>query len=107
MPDRAYNLVKFTPGQKADFSKLLQSVQFNPNFDTGQFSGFSIKARQDEGVLKQFGLRSGDVVTAVNGDSLLQGTPDLQGLIAKYSQARQVELDIIRDGRPVTVQIGS
>ncbi|CAM3655200.1 type II secretion system protein N [Litorimonas haliclonae] len=95
------------PGQNADLSKLIQLVQINPNFDQGQFAGFSIKGRNDDAVLKQFGLQSGDVITAVNGDSLLEGAPDLQGLVRKFSNATQVQLDIIRDGRPVTVQIGS
>lgn len=94
-------------GQNADLSKLIQLVQINPNFDQGQFAGFSIKGRNDDAVLKQFGLQTGDVITAVNGDSLLEGAPDLQGLVRKFSNATQVQLDIIRDGRPVTVQIGS
>jgi len=99
--------VSTIPGQNADLSKLIQMVQINPNFDQGEFAGFSIKGRNDDSVLKQFGLQPGDVITAVNGDSLTEGGPDLQGLIAKFSKSSQVKLDIIRDGRSVTVQIGS
>jgi len=99
--------VSIIPGQNADLSNLIKLVQINPNFDQGQFAGFSIKGRDDDAVLKQFGLQSGDVITAINGDSLLEGAPDLQGLVRKFSNSTQVQLNIIRDGRPVTVQIGS
>ena len=106
-PPQSADTVSTIPGQSADLSKLIQLVQINPNFNQGRFAGFSLKGRNDDSVLKQFGLQSGDVITAINGDSLLEGAPDLQGLVTKFSNASQVELDIIRDGRPVTVQIGS
>ncbi len=85
---------------------LLQSVRLNPKFENGQLIGHVIQARGDVGALKNFGLKAGDMVTAVNGDSLLQGRLDLQELAITLSKAKQVELDIIRDGRPQTVQIG-
>lgn len=101
------NLVSNNSIQKIDAVQLLKSVQLNPNFDTGTLVGYEIKARNGGANLKQFGLQSGDIVTAINGDSLLQGQPDLQGLVTKLKNAKQFKFDILRDGRPVTVQIGS
>lgn len=85
---------------------LLNSVRLNPKFQSGNLVGYVLQPRGEGGVLKQFGLKAGDMVTAVNGESLLQGPPDLQGLQRTLSRARQVRLDIIRDGRPQTVKIG-
>lgn len=89
-----------------DAANLLNTVRLNPNYDDGQLLGYQIQPRGDAGVLKNFGLEPGDMVTAVNGESLLQGRLDLQELTQTLSNARQVRLDIIRDGRPQTVKIG-
>ena len=85
---------------------LLKTVRLNPNFDNGQLLGYQIQPRGDSAVLKNFGLEAGDMVTAVNGESLLQGRLDLQELAQTLGNASQVRLDIIRDGRPQTVKIG-
>lgn len=106
-PSEENALVSVNSVQQMNAADLIQSVQLNPNFETGTLVGYEIKARNGETSLEQYGLQSGDIVTAVNGDSLLVGQPDLQGLITKLKSANQVKLDILRDGRPVTVQIGS
>ncbi|WP_416879338.1 type II secretion system protein N [Litorimonas sp.] len=101
------NLNTTNPSKKIDPSALMKSVQLNPNFESGTLIGYEIRARSGEANLEEFGLQSGDIVTAINGNSLLQSQPDLQGLITNLKNANQVKLDILRDGRPVTVQIGS
>ncbi len=87
-------------------SDLLNAVRLNPKFDKGQLTGYVIQSTGDETLLKNYGLQSGDIVTALNGESLLQGPPDLRSLQQTLSRARQVRLDVIRDGRPQTVKIG-
>jgi len=107
VPPPSNNLVSTNSIQKMDATELIRSVQLNPNFDTGTFAGYEVKSRNGEANLKQFGLQSGDIITAVNGNSLLSGQPDLPGLMTKLKSAKQINLDILRDGRPVTIQIGS
>ncbi len=101
------NPITTNPTEQIDASALMKSVQLNPNFESGTLIGYEIKARSGAANLEEFGLQSGDIVTAINGNSLLQSQPDLQGLIANLKNANQVKLDILRDGSPVTVQIGS
>ena len=101
------NPITTNPTEQIDASALIKSVQLNPNFESGTLIGYEIKARSGAANLEEFGLQSGDIVTAINGNSLLQSQPDLQGLIANLKNANQVKLDILRDGSPVTVQIGS
>jgi general secretion pathway protein C len=87
-------------------TELLKTVRLNPNFNNGQLVGYQIQPRGDVAILRNIGLEPGDMVTAVNGESLLQGRLDLQELTQTLRNARQVQLDIIRDGRPQTVKIG-
>ena len=101
------NLNTTNPSQQIDPSALMKSVQLNPNFESGTLIGYEIRARSGEAKLEEFGLQSGDIVTAINGNSLLQSQPDLQGLITNLKNANQVKLDILRDGSAITVQIGS
>lgn len=107
LPSQPNNPTSTNSIQKIDVTELIKSVRLNPNYETGTFTGYEIKGRNGATSLKQFGLQSGDIVTAVNGDSLLSGQPDLPGLVTKLKSAKTINLDILRDGRPVTVQIGS
>ena len=106
-PPQDQNVVSTNSGQQINAAELMNAVQLNPNFESGTLIGYEIKARNGGDSLKQFGLQSGDIVTAIDGNSLLQSQPDLQGLITNLKNANQVKLDILRDGRPITVQIGS
>lgn len=85
---------------------LMKSARFNPQFETGQLVGYVVRARGDEAVLTQFGLRSGDAITAINGESLLKEPINPQAMISKLRKSRGVRLDILRDGRPQTITIG-
>jgi len=85
---------------------LMSHVRFNPKFERGQLIGYVVQSRGEESKLTQFGLRSGDAITAIDGDSLLQGAIDPQALITKLRNTRSVTLDILRGGRPQTIKIG-
>jgi len=54
--------------------------------------------------LAQFGIQNGDVVTAVNGVSVVDAAGRLE-LLRKLPVATQVNLDLLRDGQPVTISI--
>lgn len=86
--------------------ELMKSARFNPKFETGKLVGYVVQARGDEAVLTQFGLKSGDAITAINGESLLNAGLDPQALISKLKDARGVKLDVLRNGRPKTIMIG-
>lgn len=85
---------------------LMSYVRFNPKFERGELIGYVVQSRGDESKLTQFGLQSGDAITAIDGDSLLQGAIDPQALVTKLRNTRSVTLNILRGGRPQTIKIG-
>jgi serine protease Do len=50
------------------------------------------------------GLKSGDVVTAINGKKV-EGSDDLTMNVISHMPGETVTLDIVRDGKPMTVQV--
>lgn len=87
-------------------SELLKTVKFNPYFDNGKLSGYSVSGNDGATSLKPFGLKPGDVITKVNNTSLVNDRLNLLELAASLKTASQVKMEIIRDGRPEIVEIG-
>jgi serine protease Do len=50
------------------------------------------------------GLKSGDVVTAINGKKV-DGSDDLTMNVISHMPGETVTLDVVRDGKPMTVQV--
>jgi serine protease Do len=50
------------------------------------------------------GLKSGDVVTSINGKKV-EGSDDLTMDVISHMPGETVTLDIVRDGKPMTVQV--
>lgn len=108
MTERANTRVTETGLENAavNVQDLMSSARFNPKFERGQLVGYVVQSRGDEAVLTQFGLKSGDAITAIDGKSLLQGAIDPQALVSKLRNTRSVELSIVRGGRSQTIKIG-
>jgi len=82
-------------------AQFAEWVNFQAVQDQGQFTGYVLRTGKDKQFLNQLGLRSGDIVTAVNGESLsgaLQGLKVLQNL----KTATQLQLEILRNGAPLS-----
>jgi len=82
---------------KTDPQKLMGLVRTQPYREKGKLVGYKIRPGKDRKLLRKFGLRSGDVVTAVNGvllDSPIKGLE----IMKKLTTASQVSIDIKRNG---------
>ena len=66
--------------------------------------GVLIEGITDDGPARDSDLRQEDVVIALNGKEV-EDTDDLRNRIADIAPGTEVELDVIRDGAPVTVAI--
>lgn len=91
-PQNVMDLIRATPVQ-------------NP--DTGQYLGFRVSPGKDRRLLGRFGLRAGDVVTAINGvalDNPIKALEVVQGL----ATANAVNLQIERRGEKLNMdyQVG-
>lgn len=92
----------------ADASALLSQVQIIPSFDTSMNrNGVMVKPRTSAIDLSAFGLQDGDIITRFAGQSVVSGLPDIGALRRSAGAGRQVVVDIIRDGQPMTITIGS
>ncbi|MEL6322990.1 MAG: type II secretion system protein N, partial [Pseudomonadota bacterium] len=83
--------------------QLLSAVRLSPVREGNTVRGFQISASGDVSTLLDYGLRPGDVLTAVNGRSL--SGQNLQQLQALFQQARQLELRLEREDEEVVVSI--
>ncbi|MEN8218115.1 MAG: type II secretion system protein GspC [Pseudomonadota bacterium] len=81
---------------------LMNLMRFYAVKRGGRFVGYRIKPGKDARLLSRFSLRSGDILTAVNGvnlDSPLKGL----GLVQQLATANQVDLEVLRNGQVVSL----
>lgn len=82
-------------------ANLLQGEPYSAN---GSMIGYRLRPGRDAGALAQFGIQSGDVVTAINGVSLVDPTKRMQ-LLGTIGNATQFNVDLLRDGQPYSITI--
>lgn len=91
-----------------DAQTLLSQARFSVVEDeTGARIGVAIDPRTPALDLSAYGLQRGDVITRFAGQSLASGLPDVSALRRIASSGRPVDVDIIRDGKPMTLTIGN
>ena len=78
--------------------EVIRCGRIVPAFRNGRAYGFKLYGVRDEYV--QLGLRNGDVVLQLNGIPLASPEYAL-GAYAALRDARRIELDLERDGRPI------
>ncbi len=80
-----------------DPQSMLNVLRAEPFRRGGKLQGYRIFPGQDKRIMADVGLRSGDVVTSVNGitlDSPLKGLEVMQDL----ADASEITVDVLRDG---------
>jgi general secretion pathway protein C len=83
-----------------DPQSLMNLVSASPVVDksTGRLKGYRIRPGKDRRLLRKFGLKNGDVVTAVNGVSLDNPIKALE-IMRELTTASSVSLDVERKGQ--------
>lgn len=79
-------------------------VRINPVAQAGGFVGFRLAPGRNRALLGQFGLREGDVVTAVNGTRLDSPTKGLE-VLNELRSAEQITLTVLRAGAEESVTL--
>lgn len=85
--------------------ELARRVQIVPVLDGGKLTGVRVSSGADAALIKQIGLRAGDVITSVNGtpiDSIGRG----QEIMSSLATASSVRVTVLRDGKPTDITVG-
>lgn len=91
-----------------DPSKAGDFIRVRPVYSKGQLKGYRIYPGKDRALFRQVGLRSGDLVTSINGQSLNDPQKAFT-MLSTLSSASSISLELQRRGRTenVSVDLGS
>ncbi len=85
----------------AILGKLVSAVPFREN---GRILGYRITPKQQDGLLANYGVLPGDVITRVNGIALANQKNAIRAL-RKLVKAPSIDISILRDGAELPVSI--
>ena len=83
----------------SNISNLSEVVRFSPWMQNGQPAGFRVYPGRNRQAFQKLGLRPGDIVKEIDGQSLSDQQAALQ-IFQSLGQAQQVSVTIERDGQP-------
>jgi len=86
-------------------AQFMASVRLSPKMVGPNLIGYAMTPRGRSTLLEQAGLKSGDIVTAVNGQALTDPAT-MPRLIAQLSRGKTATLTVLRNNAPLTVTIG-
>jgi general secretion pathway protein C len=87
------------------FAKILETGRLVPVNEGGTMSGFKLISVRNGSLWKKIGLNNGDVLTGVNGTSMLQPEQGF-AFYQALQEEREIRLEYLRNGKdPTTVTI--
>jgi general secretion pathway protein C len=89
----------------SDPAALGQQIQATPVTEEGVFRGFRLTPGQDRSMLARFGLRTGDIVTNVNGVELDNPMKGME-IFSRLASATQLDVTVLRRGQLITYSFG-
>ena len=98
-PPEASGKTVGTTGQSDTASAFLSNLVVNPVHRGQEFIGYEIGSRGDEALLERSGLRTGDIVLAMDGTPVTSAAPG--DLVARLTSSETVRLRIDRNGRQI------
>jgi general secretion pathway protein C len=93
---------KMLDNQLKDLSKLQQEARPVPHYKDNQYQGFKLVGVRPGGLYRAIGIRSGDVITAVNGNKIDSPNKALE-LFEQLKSSSNISLEIERRGQPKTL----
>ncbi len=83
-------------------NELLKQVKIRPHTENGRAAGLMLSSIQRGSIFRRMGLRSGDVVTGVNGSSLVS-VDDALKIYENMKSSSNMSIEIKRRGRNRTI----
>ena len=82
----------------------MREFSVTPAMENGEFLGFRLKALRNPAILKEWGVDSDDVITAVNGIQL--NTPGrIMVLYDKLKKEKEFEITLNNGGKSRTITV--
>lgn len=88
----------------ADPSELMRQARVVPSIKDGVSAGFKVYGIRSRSTAKLFGLRNGDLLTAVNGSSL-KTMDEAMAAYTAHKGAEKFVISIVRKGNPVSLTV--
>ncbi len=101
LPDSPKDIRDTLVKNPAMLNKLVSAVPYREN---GRILGYKITPKQQDGLLANYGVLPGDVVTRVNGIALANQKNAIRAL-RKLVKAPSIDISILRDGAELPVSI--
>ncbi len=101
LPDSPKEIRDTLVKNPAILNKLVSAVPYREN---GRILGYKITPKQQDGLLANYGVLPGDVVTRVNGIALANQKNAIRAL-RKLVKAPSIDISILRDGAELPVSI--
>jgi len=101
LPDSPKDIRDTLVKNPAMLSKLVSAVPYREN---GRILGYKITPKQQDGLLANYGVLPGDVITRVNGIALANQKNAIRAL-RKLVKAPSIDISILRDGAELPVSI--
>jgi len=101
LPDSPKDIRDTLVKNPAMLSKLVSAVPYREN---GRILGYKITPKQQDGMLANYGVLPGDVITRVNGIALANQKNAIRAL-RKLVKAPSIDISILRDGAELPVSI--
>lgn len=97
--DNAQLLGQYRNALLNDPNSVMGLINVRPYQKDGQLVGYRLRPGKDRALLRRFGLRSGDIVTSVNGVPMNNPVKALE-VLRDLSTATQISVDVLRNGSP-------
>ena len=97
--DNAQLLGQYRSALLNDPNSVMGLINVRPYQKDGQLLGYRLRPGKDRSLLRRFGLRSGDIVTSVNGVPMNNPVKALE-VLRDLSSATQISVDVLRNGTP-------
>lgn len=93
---------KMLDKQLADLSKLQSEARVVPHYKDNSYQGFKLVGVRPGSLYRAIGIRSGDVITAVNGNKIDSPNKALE-LFEQLKSSSNISVEIERRGQPKTL----
>lgn len=85
-----------------NLNQLMSEVKIRPYFKDGEAAGFIISSIAPDSVVRDMGLKTGDIVTGINGGDI-KSVDDAMAFYERLQAGEELSLQLQRRGRPKTL----